>query len=84
MRNLIASSLCVAALVACAPAQSNSGTGSTATSGATVDTLTGVVTEVGADPATWMSIRPTSGGVSLRIDRGGETFRIEYPTAGGA
>jgi hypothetical protein len=67
MRNLIASSLCVAALVACAPAQSNSGTGSTATSGATVDTLTGVVTEVGADPATWMSIRPASGEQSLRI-----------------
>lgn len=67
MRNFIASSLCVAALVGCAPAQSNSGTGSTAASAATADTLTGVVSEVGADPATWMSIRPAAGGQSLRI-----------------
>jgi hypothetical protein len=65
MRHIIASSLCVAALIGCAPAQSNSGAG--ASSAAAVDTLTGVVAEVGADPATWMSIRPSAGGQSLRI-----------------
>ena len=65
MRHIIAASLCAAAVLACAPAQSNSGSGSTSVVAA--DTVVGVVTEVGADPATWMSIRPAGGGQSLRI-----------------
>jgi hypothetical protein len=55
----------IVAVIGCAPAQSNSGTGASASVKA--DTLVGVVTEVGADPATWMSIRPTAGGQSLRL-----------------
>jgi hypothetical protein len=66
MRKTIVSCLCAAALVACATPQSNSGAGPNAASVAAADTLTGVVTEVGADPATWMSIRPAAG-PSLRI-----------------
>jgi hypothetical protein len=32
-----------------------------------VDTVVGVVNEVGADPTTWMAVQPISGGRSLRL-----------------
>jgi hypothetical protein len=31
------------------------------------DTIVGVVSEVGADPSTWMSVQPTGGGRPLRL-----------------
>lgn len=55
------------AVIACAPAQSNSKNGSASTAVSSADTLVGLVTEVGSDPATWMSIRPNGGGSSLRL-----------------
>ena len=58
-------------VIGCVPAQSNSGAASS--SAAAVDTLIGVVTEVGADPSTWMSLRPTGGGQSLRLTGDGAT-----------
>lgn len=70
MKMSLASFLSLAALVACAPAQSSSGNGSGSTT-AQGDTLVGVVSEVGADPATWMSLRPSSGGPSLRLSGDG-------------
>ena len=65
MKRTLSVLVSVAAVIACAPAQSNSGAGSSAS--AVVDTLVGVVTEVGADPMTWMSLRPSGGGQSLRL-----------------
>lgn len=57
---------------ACAPAQSRSGSGS---SGVAVvpDTLIGVVSETGADPATYMAVKPNSGSASMRLTGDGAT-----------
>jgi hypothetical protein len=61
--------LIAAALGACAQASSKSNGGmSTA---ATADTVIGVVSEVGADPMTWMAVQPASGGASMRLSGAG-------------
>lgn len=59
------------ALIACAPAQSSSRNGSASTTAAPMDTLVGVVTEVGSDPGTWMSLKPNGGGQSMRLSGDG-------------
>ena len=60
----------LAAVIACAPAQSRSDSSASVSgsvgSAAQTDTLVGVVREVGADPSTWMSIS-IPGGASLRL-----------------
>jgi hypothetical protein len=75
MRRLVAVLAVVAVACACAPAQSN-GTGDSSPAMSAADTVIGVVSEVGADPATWMAVRPLSGGGSLRLSgTGAATLR---------
>jgi len=65
---LVFMALSVAA--ACTPAQSKAGGDSTPAM-ATSDTIVGVVSEVGADPATWMALRTPSSAHSLRLSGAG-------------
>lgn len=39
------------------------------------DTVSGTVTEVGADPATWLSLRPLTGGQALRLEGRADALR---------
>ena len=58
----LTAALCV--ITACASTQNGK---NTSTSSAPADTLVGLVTEVGSDPGTWMSLRPAGGGQSVRL-----------------
>ena len=71
MNRTVVAIAALGALMACAPAQSSSRNGSASTTATPADTLVGLVTEVGSDPATWMSLRPNGGGQSIRLSGDG-------------
>lgn len=65
MNRIVSSLMLTFAATACARARSDATMqGSTAVS---ADSVVGRVSEVGADPMTWMSLRPSNGGAAIRL-----------------